>query len=310
MWQKRQKGPKWHGPQGMTRNIKRTKTRITLDGVSAAVILTTRRDHSNAGLRRKSGAKQRNWSDDMASRAEPREIDFGQCGDWEHRVFVNALPRKATYTERPLVDLSGVNPLVLQHVQTVASRVREHGGYKSQFVEVTQPFHRHLGADADGVLDRVWREAKGVTVAYPKDRPVADDADNARPRVWKATDLESSKPKTWLAKHRIPRSGVTVLVGDEGIGKSLLWVWIVGAVTTGKPLPEFGIPARDPQHVRLILTEDDWSTEVRPRLEVRRRGPRLCDRHRHGQGWVRRPGVSVRRYGPALRGPSAGLGDR
>lgn len=28
----------------------------------------------------------------MARRAEPRVIDFGQCGDWGHRVFINALP--------------------------------------------------------------------------------------------------------------------------------------------------------------------------------------------------------------------------
>lgn len=86
------------------------------------------------------------------------------------------------------------------------------------------------------------------------------------PRVWRATELDAAKPKAWLARNRLPQSGVTVLVGEEGIGKSLFWVWIVSAVTTGKPLPEFGIPARDPQHVRLVLTEDDWSTEVLPRL--------------------------------------------
>jgi hypothetical protein len=205
----------------------------------------------------------------MASRPEPRVIDFGQCGDWGHRVFVNTLPRKATYTERPLADLTAVNRPVLEHIQTVALRLKAQDGYKSQFVELTKSCHGHLGTDADGVLDRVWRESKAVNMTRPKERPVADDdADNSRPRVWKATDLEASKPKVWLAKQRIPRAGVTVLVGDEGIGKSLLWVWIVGAVTTGKPLPEFGIPSRNPQHVRLILTEDDWSTEVRPRLEL------------------------------------------
>ncbi len=86
--------------------------------------------------------------------------------------------------------------------------------------------------------------------------------------MWKATHLTRAKAKKWLAKQRIPRAGVTVLVGDEGIGKSLFWVWIVAAITTGKPLPEFGIPARAPQHVRLVITEDDWATDVRPRLEV------------------------------------------
>ena len=170
-------------------------------------------------------------------------------------------------TRRPLADLSEANGLALEHIRSIARRVKAQDGYGSQFVALTKPFHGYLGPNVDGVLDRVWREEKAPVMIIPKGEPVADD-DSARPRVWKATDLEPAKPKTWLAKQRIPRAGVTVLVGDEGIGKSLLWVWIVGAVTTGKPLPEFGIPARDPQHVRLVLTEDDWSTEVLPRLEL------------------------------------------
>lgn len=88
------------------------------------------------------------------------------------------------------------------------------------------------------------------------------------PRLWAASDLKPAAQPLWLAKGRIPRSAVTILVGDEGIGKSLLWVWIVAAVTTGKPLPEFGIPPRAPAVVLLVLTEDEWSYTVRPRLEV------------------------------------------
>ncbi len=34
----------------------------------------------------------------MARKVEPRVIDFGQCGDWGHRVFVNALPRPTEVT--------------------------------------------------------------------------------------------------------------------------------------------------------------------------------------------------------------------
>lgn len=92
--------------------------------------------------------------------------------------------------------------------------------------------------------------------------------ENRTPRVWPATLLRPAAQPRWLASGRIPRAAITILVGDEGIGKSLLWVWAVAAVTTGKPLPEFGIPAREPGHVILVLTEDDWSTVVRPRLEV------------------------------------------
>lgn len=216
----------------------------------------------------------------MARRAEPRVIDFRRVftpaktinANDEYQEIVKALRGgDREIAKRPIASLAGISPIVLEHLRSLATKLKNQDGYRSQFVALSKPYHTHLGAGVDDVLDRLWHEAwnEAVSMTRPKERPVADDdADNARPRVWKATDLEASKPKIWLAKQRIPRAGVTVLVGDEGIGKSLLWVWIVGAITTGKPLPEFGIPSRDPQHVRLILTEDDWSTEVRPRLEL------------------------------------------
>lgn len=88
------------------------------------------------------------------------------------------------------------------------------------------------------------------------------------PRLWQATDLRPAEQPRWLAKGRLPRAAISLLVGDEGIGKSLLWVWIAAAVTTGKALPEFGIPTRKPSRVVLVCTEDDWATTVRPRLDV------------------------------------------
>lgn len=88
------------------------------------------------------------------------------------------------------------------------------------------------------------------------------------PRLWRAADLRPAAQARWLAKNRIPLAAISLLVGDEGIGKSLLWVILVAAVTNGKPLPGFGIPARAPQPVLLVCTEDEWSTTVRPRLEV------------------------------------------
>ncbi|MDV3130013.1 AAA family ATPase [Mycobacterium sp. 21AC1] len=88
------------------------------------------------------------------------------------------------------------------------------------------------------------------------------------PKLWAATDLMPATQARWLAKDRLPQSAVTLLIGDEGIGKSLLWVWVAAAVTTGKALPGFGIPARDPSPVIVAVTEDDWSTTVLPRLIV------------------------------------------
>ncbi|MCQ4118712.1 AAA family ATPase [Rhodococcus tibetensis] len=88
------------------------------------------------------------------------------------------------------------------------------------------------------------------------------------PSVWRATDLKQAQQARWLAKGRLPRAAVTILIGDEGIGKSLLWVHIAAAVTTGRALPEFGIPERDQANVLIVVTEDDWSTTVLPRLMV------------------------------------------
>ncbi len=87
-------------------------------------------------------------------------------------------------------------------------------------------------------------------------------------KLWDALDLEDSKSIEWTRIGWLPSSAITVLTGDEGIGKSLLWVRIAAAITTGGAAPEFGIPARTPQRVVAIVTEDSWAAAVRPRLEL------------------------------------------
>lgn len=87
-------------------------------------------------------------------------------------------------------------------------------------------------------------------------------------KLWKAAELRQATQPKFLAKNRIPTSAITILIGEEGIGKSLLWVLIVAAITNGKAMPEFGIPEREPAKVILILTEDEWSDAVLPRLQV------------------------------------------
>ncbi|MDX1883052.1 AAA family ATPase [Mycolicibacterium sp. 120270] len=88
------------------------------------------------------------------------------------------------------------------------------------------------------------------------------------PRLWRASELKPAAQPRWLASQRVPRAAISLLIGDEGIGKSLWWVLVVAAVTTGKPLPELGIPQREPAPVILVLTEDTWSGDVLPRLLV------------------------------------------
>jgi AAA domain len=89
-----------------------------------------------------------------------------------------------------------------------------------------------------------------------------------RARIWNALDLKATEQPRWLARSRLPRAAVALLLGDEGIGKSLFWALLITHITTGQPFEGFGVPAREPGLVVLVLTEDDWSSDVRPRLEV------------------------------------------
>lgn len=113
------------------------------------------------------------------------------------------------------------------------------------------------------LFDNITANAKR---AKPEDKTSPKAA--AGPRVWRSTELADAAPMDWLGVSHIPEAAVTLLTGDEGIGKSLLWVLVAAAVTTGAAMPEFGIPERDPQHVLVIVTEDDWASTVRPRLEL------------------------------------------
>jgi len=126
--------------------------------------------------------------------------------------------------------------------------------------------------EAKGKLADVYRRYPAGNVGNERSIPRAEtpieNTGHELPRLWHATDLKPAAPPRWLAKGRLPLAAISLLVGDEGIGKSLLWVLIAGAVTTGKALSVFGIPARDPGRVLLVCTEDDWTTTVRPRLDV------------------------------------------
>jgi 5S rRNA maturation endonuclease (ribonuclease M5) len=85
--------------------------------------------------------------------------------------------------------------------------------------------------------------------------------------IRRMSDLPPQPVGTWLGRGFFPRKAITVLVGEEGIGKSLLWVLLVAYVTTGRALAAFNLPAREPADVVVIVTEDD-AGEVLARLRA------------------------------------------
>ena len=95
-----------------------------------------------------------------------------------------------------------------------------------------------------------------------------NDSANTGPRLWSGLELRESEPTRWLVRGQLPLAQVAVLIGDEGVGKSLWWVLVVAHITTGAGDDRLGIPPGRPRDVVLVLTEDAWTTDVRPRLET------------------------------------------
>ncbi|WP_051476636.1 AAA family ATPase [Arthrobacter sp. Br18] len=83
----------------------------------------------------------------------------------------------------------------------------------------------------------------------------------------RTTELRLPPPTQWLGKGWLPRREITVLVGAEGIGKSLLWVLMATLVTTGRAYPMFNWAKRKPADVVVIVTEDS-AAEVEARLKT------------------------------------------
>lgn len=86
-------------------------------------------------------------------------------------------------------------------------------------------------------------------------------------RIRRISELSPPPPTTWLARGWLPDREITVLVGEEGIGKSLAWVRWVAHITTGRADTSINMPARQPRDVVAIVTEDSLG-EVMARLKA------------------------------------------
>lgn len=97
--------------------------------------------------------------------------------------------------------------------------------------------------------------------------PITETHAPAGLKLRRVTELELPPPTQWLGRGWLPRREITVVVGEEGIGKSLLWVLFAAHITTGRPFKPFNIPPRAPANVVVVVTEDS-AAEVNARLQA------------------------------------------
>jgi hypothetical protein len=115
--------------------------------------------------------------------------------------------------------------------------------------------------------------------------------DNDLAGVRRAADV-SAQPVQWLWPGRIPIGKVTLLVGDPGLGKSLIALDVAARITRGLPWPDEVRAARSEERIKpaagiqsairnlqseiknspssaiLLSAEDDLADTIRPRLDA------------------------------------------
>lgn len=106
-------------------------------------------------------------------------------------------------------------------------------------------------------------------LALPTVAPVVAEAGTARPQALtrRLADIKR-EPLAWLWPGRLPLGKVSMLVGDPGLGKSLVTLGIAATVSRGGRWPIHGEGEAPAGDVVLVSGEDDPADTIRPRLEA------------------------------------------
>ena len=85
------------------------------------------------------------------------------------------------------------------------------------------------------------------------------------PKVIRLSEVPSEEVK-WLWPDIVPMGKLTLIIGDPGLGKSMLTMYMASHVTTGQPWPGDGQTPTG--SVVLLTAEDGLSDTVRPRIDA------------------------------------------
>jgi archaellum biogenesis ATPase FlaH len=114
-------------------------------------------------------------------------------------------------------------------------------------------------------FERSRRLFERMSEARPRGlRPNGEAEDIGEPRLMSLSEV-GMEELHWLWPGRIPLSKLTIIVGDPGLGKSVLSVALASTVSTGANWPD-GSPGGPPAEVIMMSAEDDLSDTIAPRL--------------------------------------------
>lgn len=122
--------------------------------------------------------------------------------------------------------------------------------------------------DFSGLIEGWTPDSLATSPTNPNTLSGEKPSNPSRFKMFKGSETAPARKMQWLAKGRIPQSATTILVGNESIGKSLFWAHLAAIITNGWSAPYLGIEAGPKRYVMLVLNEDDWTTQAKPRLQA------------------------------------------
>jgi hypothetical protein len=141
---------------------------------------------------------------------------------------------------------------------SLAGALRGQGMDQSMIETILQAVNTHW-LEAPLPLSELGALARSIT-RYP---PGANDGEAILTRL---SDVAPSAVD-WLWPGRIPLGKLSLVIGDPGLGKSLVTVDMAARVSTGKDWPDAATPQKSAADVVLLAAEDDLADTVRPRMD-------------------------------------------
>ncbi len=148
-----------------------------------------------------------------------------------------------------------------KHAQQVAAFLSG----KAEFVKVLEFAHAKdlsewtaMGGTRDAFIEQIRNT--------PEWKPAAETPNPQAGAVLRCFRDIAPKPLRWLWLGRIPLGKLTLLIGDPGLGKSLLTADVASRVTRGTSFPDGA--ACESGSVIFLSAEDDAADTIRPRLDA------------------------------------------
>jgi hypothetical protein len=174
----------------------------------------------------------------------------------EAQDFSAALTEAAYSAQEPM-DSQSLDPFIVMDIicSEGAKRGLARPDVAGQFTNAVKAVRksRHL-SESPKALPTPTK----ANITIPK---VPDDS--AKPAVICLADVESEQVE-WLWYPYIPKRKITLMTGQEGIGKSWLTCAIVAAISNGKGLPE--TDSVEQGNVLMLSAEDGLADTIKPRL--------------------------------------------